>query len=82
MRPPSLKITRAKWTGDLTQAAEGLLCECEALSSNPIHTNTHTKECLPSMCKTLSSISLPNTKKKKRKEKKERKKQVQIYPRD
>jgi hypothetical protein len=35
MRPIS-KITRAKGTGDVSQAAEHLLCKCEALSSNPV----------------------------------------------
>jgi hypothetical protein len=33
---PSPKITRAKWTGDVTQAVEHLLCKHEALSSNPV----------------------------------------------
>jgi hypothetical protein len=34
MRPIS-KITRAKWTGGVTQVIEYLLCKREALSSNP-----------------------------------------------
>jgi hypothetical protein len=29
------KITRAKWTGDVAQAVEHLLCKCEVLSPNP-----------------------------------------------
>jgi hypothetical protein len=34
------KITRIKWTRDVTEAIEGLFCKCEALSSkpNPPHT--------------------------------------------
>jgi hypothetical protein len=35
MRSPSPKITRAKWTGGVTQVVEHLLCKHEALSSNP-----------------------------------------------
>jgi hypothetical protein len=31
---PISKITRAKWTGDVAQAAECLFYKCEALSSN------------------------------------------------
>jgi hypothetical protein len=29
------KLTRAKWTGGVVQAAKRLLCKLEALSSNP-----------------------------------------------
>jgi hypothetical protein len=29
---PISKITRAKWTGGVAQAAERLLCKCEALN--------------------------------------------------
>jgi hypothetical protein len=32
---PISKITRAKWTRSVAQAVESLLCESEALSSNP-----------------------------------------------
>jgi hypothetical protein len=32
---PIPKITRAKWTGGVTQALEHLPCKHEALSSNP-----------------------------------------------
>jgi hypothetical protein len=39
MRPPISKTIRAKWSGGVAQALEGLLCNCEALSSNPIPTN-------------------------------------------
>jgi hypothetical protein len=36
MRPPPIsKVTRAKWTGGVAQAVERLLCNREALSSNP-----------------------------------------------
>jgi hypothetical protein len=35
---PISKITKAKWTGGVTQAVESLLCKCKALSSNPILT--------------------------------------------
>jgi hypothetical protein len=33
------KLTRVKWTGGV----EHLLCKSEALSSNPLHTHTHTQ---------------------------------------
>jgi hypothetical protein len=39
---PSPKITRAKWSGDVAQAIEHLLCKCEALSSN--HSPTKKKK--------------------------------------
>jgi hypothetical protein len=32
------KITRAKWTGSMTQVVESLLCKCKAQSSNPSST--------------------------------------------
>jgi hypothetical protein len=32
---PTSKITKAKWPGGVVQAIEHLLCNCEALSSNP-----------------------------------------------
>jgi hypothetical protein len=32
---PVSKRTRAKWTGDVAQAVEHLLCKRKALSSNP-----------------------------------------------
>jgi hypothetical protein len=32
---PSPKIIRAKWTGDVAQAVEYLVCKLEVLSSNP-----------------------------------------------
>jgi hypothetical protein len=32
---PISKTTRTKWTGGVAQAAEYLLCKCEALSSEP-----------------------------------------------
>jgi hypothetical protein len=35
---PISKITRAKWTGDVAQAVELLLCNCKTLSSNPTPT--------------------------------------------
>jgi hypothetical protein len=34
LRPPSPKITRAKWTGGVAQAVEYLLCQHKDLSSN------------------------------------------------
>jgi hypothetical protein len=34
-----LKITRAKWTGSMAIAVEGLLCKSETLSSNPSPSN-------------------------------------------
>jgi hypothetical protein len=33
--PPISKITTTKWTGNVAQAIEHLLCKCEVLSSNP-----------------------------------------------
>jgi hypothetical protein len=36
---PISKITRAKWTGGVTQAVELLLCKSKALSSNPSYQN-------------------------------------------
>jgi hypothetical protein len=33
-KTPSLKLTRAKWTGSMTQAVEWLLCKHKALNSN------------------------------------------------
>jgi hypothetical protein len=38
------KITRAKWTGDVAQAVQCLLCKPEALSSNPSTTTTTAKK--------------------------------------
>jgi hypothetical protein len=35
LQDPISKITRAKWTRDLVQTIECLLCKCKALSSNP-----------------------------------------------
>jgi hypothetical protein len=35
MRDPISKITTAKWTGDVTQVVQHLLCKCKALSSSP-----------------------------------------------
>jgi hypothetical protein len=32
---PISKITRAKWTGDVAQTVECLLCKCKALCSKP-----------------------------------------------
>jgi hypothetical protein len=40
---PISKITKAKWTGGVTQAVESLLCKCKALSSNPILTKKKKK---------------------------------------
>jgi hypothetical protein len=40
---PITKITKAKWTGDVAQAVEHLLCKCAALSSNPSPTNKEQK---------------------------------------
>jgi hypothetical protein len=34
LRYPISKITRAKWTRDVAQVVEHLLCKCKALSSN------------------------------------------------
>jgi hypothetical protein len=34
LQDPISKITRAKWTGGVAQAVEGLLCKHEVLSSN------------------------------------------------
>jgi hypothetical protein len=41
--PISKKITRAKWAGGMVQAVEHLLCNCEALSSNPSTTKKKKK---------------------------------------
>jgi hypothetical protein len=38
---PISKITREKWTENVAQAAEGLLCKCKALSSNSSLTKTN-----------------------------------------
>jgi hypothetical protein len=35
VRPPSPKITRAKWTGGVALVVERLLCKLKALNSNP-----------------------------------------------
>jgi hypothetical protein len=35
LKNPVSKITKAKWTRDVAQEIEHLLCKCEALSSNP-----------------------------------------------
>jgi hypothetical protein len=43
MRPPSPKITRAKWTGVVAQVEEHLLYKWEALSSNSIPTKEKKK---------------------------------------
>jgi hypothetical protein len=43
-RPPSSKITKAKWTGGVAQTAEHLLCKCKALSSNPSPKQDEKKE--------------------------------------
>jgi hypothetical protein len=43
-RDPISKITRAKCTGGVAQIVENLLCECEALSSNPSLTKQKKKE--------------------------------------
>jgi hypothetical protein len=40
--PHLQKVTRAKWTGDMAQGVEHLLCKCKALSSKPSPT---IKEC-------------------------------------
>jgi hypothetical protein len=37
------QITRAKWTGDVAQAVEYIVCKHKALSSNPSLTYTHKK---------------------------------------
>jgi hypothetical protein len=34
-KAPISKITRAKWTGGMSQVVEHQLCKCKALSSNP-----------------------------------------------
>jgi hypothetical protein len=41
---PTSKITRAKWTGDVTQVVECPLCKLEALSSNPSPTKKKEKK--------------------------------------
>jgi hypothetical protein len=38
LQDPISKITKAKGTGGVAQAAEHMLCKCEALSSNPSST--------------------------------------------
>jgi hypothetical protein len=43
-RDPISNITRAKWTGGVAQAAEYLLCKCEALSSNSSPNKTKQKK--------------------------------------
>jgi hypothetical protein len=43
---PISKITRAKWTGGVTQAVEHLLCQHEALNSNPSPTKNNHKTTL------------------------------------
>jgi hypothetical protein len=37
------KITREKWTGNVTEVVECLLCKCEALTSNPSSTKKKKK---------------------------------------
>jgi hypothetical protein len=34
LQKPISKITKAKWTGGVAQAVDGLLCKLKALSSN------------------------------------------------
>jgi hypothetical protein len=41
---PISKITRAKWTGGVTQAVEHLLCKHKTLSSNPSPTKKKKKK--------------------------------------
>jgi hypothetical protein len=38
-KTPNSKVTRAKWTADVAQVVECLLCKFIALSSNPGPTN-------------------------------------------
>jgi hypothetical protein len=38
---PISKITRAKWTGDVAQAVDHLLCKCESMSPNSRLTKIH-----------------------------------------
>jgi hypothetical protein len=44
---PISKITRAKWTGGVAQAAEDLFCKREGLSSNPSQTKKNKTKHVP-----------------------------------
>jgi hypothetical protein len=44
LETPIFKITRAKWTEDMLQAVEYLLCKHKAPSSNPSHTKKKKKK--------------------------------------
>jgi hypothetical protein len=41
---PISQITRAKWTRNVDQVVESLLCKCKALSSNPSATKEKEKK--------------------------------------
>jgi hypothetical protein len=51
-KTPSSKITRAKWTGDMAQAVECLLCKNKALCSNLSPTKKVKKEPMDNPCNT------------------------------
>jgi hypothetical protein len=44
LQDTSFQITRAKWTGDVVQVTESLLCKHAALSSNPRPIKTKTQK--------------------------------------
>jgi hypothetical protein len=52
---PISKITRAKWTGGVTQAVECLLCKHEALMANPNPTRKKRKKSCPQALQRLSA---------------------------
>jgi hypothetical protein len=43
LKTPVSETTRVKWTGGAAQAVECLLCNCEALNSNPSSTEKKKK---------------------------------------
>jgi hypothetical protein len=43
LQKPISKITKAKWTGGVAQAVDGLLCKLKALSSNSGNTKKKKK---------------------------------------
>jgi hypothetical protein len=44
LKTPVSETTRVKWTGGAAQAVECLLCNCEALNSNPSSTEKKKKK--------------------------------------
>jgi hypothetical protein len=61
LETPISEITRAKWTGDVVEAAECLLCKCKAESSDPSPTPPTKKEfslcCQGNVDSNVSSMS-------------------------